>query len=73
MKTTTLRMPDEIDHRLRLYAQSHRVSLNAAAIELLSAGLDTSLPQGPSFSFNSGQRRTLEDHEQALNEGFGEL
>lgn len=70
MKTTTLRIPDEDDVRIRIYAQSRGVSINAAVLELIHTAL-ASKKQGPSFSFTSGQPTTAEDDEVFLREGFG--
>ncbi len=71
MKTTTLRLPDEDDLRVRVYAQSKGVSINAAVVELVRTALSTT-PRGPAFSFKSGKHTTVVDDENALREGFGE-
>ncbi|MGH3897126.1 MAG: hypothetical protein ACRDTA_02515 [Pseudonocardiaceae bacterium] len=69
MKTTTFRLPDEDDLRVRVYAQSQGMSMNAAVLELVRTALSTTR-RGPAFSFTSGTHTTAVDDENALREGF---
>lgn len=71
MTSLTLRLTDEENSRVRLYAQEQGKSLNAAIRDLIDAAL-AARRNGPRFSFDSGDPTFAESDEKLLAKGFGQ-